>query len=46
VEKKLEAGQSRVWQDVQAKAKILVAASDLSGLGIDAFIEFMDVIHK
>ncbi len=46
VERKLESGRSRVWQDVQTKTRVFVLANDLSGLGIDTFLEFMDVIHK
>ncbi len=46
VERKLESGRRRVWQDVQAKARVFVLANDLSGFGIDAFLEFMDVIRR
>jgi hypothetical protein len=46
VEKKLSNGKMRIWQDVQTKIRIFVLANDLSGLGIDAFLEFMDVIHR
>lgn len=46
VEKKLSTGKMRVWQDVQTKTKIFVLANDLSSLGMDHFLEFMDVIHR
>ena len=46
IERKLETGKTRIWQDVQTKTKVFVLANDLSGLSIDAFLEFMDVIHR
>ena len=46
VEKKLETGRMRIWQDVQTKTRVFVLANDLSGFTIDNFLEFMDVIHK
>ncbi|XP_059085290.1 syndetin-like isoform X2 [Tigriopus californicus] len=46
VEKKLSTGKMRIWQDVQTKTKIFVLANDLSSLGMDHFLEFMDVIHR
>ena len=46
IERKLANGKMRIWQDVQTKVRVFVLANDLSGLGIDTFLEFMDVIHK
>ncbi len=46
VERKLSSGKMRIWQDVQTKVRVFVLANDLSGLGIDTFLEFMDVIHR
>ena len=46
IEKKLETGKTRIWQDVQTKTKVFVLANDLSGFSIDHFLEFLDVIHK
>lgn len=46
IEKKLESGQVRIWQDVQTKVRILVQASNLSEFSIDLFICFLDNIHK
>eukprot|EP00095_Tigriopus_kingsejongensis_P008145 snap_masked-scaffold196_size269943-processed-gene-1.9 protein:Tk08145 transcript:snap_masked-scaffold196_size269943-processed-gene-1.9-mRNA-1 annotation:"coiled-coil domain-containing protein 132" len=46
IEKKLATGKTRIWQDVQTKTKIFVLANDISGLGVDHFLEFMDVIHR
>ena len=46
VEKKLDAGLSRIWQDVQTKVRVLVLASNLSEFSIDNFIRFLDIIHR
>ena len=46
VEKKLDAGLTRIWQDVQTKVRVLVLASNLSELSIDNFIRFLDIIHR
>ena len=45
IEKKLEAGLGRIWQDVQTKVRVLVQASHLAELSIDQFIVFLDNIH-
>ena len=46
IERKLVSGKARIWQDVQTKTKDFVLGNDLSGLSIDVFLEFMDVIHR
>ena len=46
IEKKLENGSSRIWQDVQTKVRLLVIGSDVSELTIDQFLKLMDVIHR
>ena len=46
IEKKLENGSSRIWQDVQTKVRLLVVGSDVSELTIDQFLKLMDVIHR
>jgi hypothetical protein len=45
VEKKLESGLGRIWQDVQTKVRVLVLSSNLAELDIDLFIRFLDIIH-
>jgi hypothetical protein len=45
VEKKLESGLGRIWQDVQTKVRVLVLSSNLAELDIDLFIQFLDIIH-
>jgi hypothetical protein len=45
VEKKLESGLARIWQDVQTKVRVLVLSSNLAELSIDLFIQFLDIIH-
>jgi len=46
IEKKLESGLVRIWQDVQTKVRVLVQASNLSEFSIDSFICFLDIIHR
>jgi hypothetical protein len=45
VQKKLESGLGRIWQDVQTKVRVLVLSSNLAELDIDLFIQFLDIIH-
>ena len=46
IQKKLEAGSIRIWQDVQTKVGLLVVGSDVSELTIDQFLKLLDVIHR
>ena len=46
INKKLESGLIRIWQDVQTKVRVLVQASNLSEFSIDLFICFLDVINR
>ena len=46
VDKKLESGLGRIWQDVQTKVRVLVLSSNLAELSIDLFIQFLDIIHR
>ncbi|XP_069769751.1 syndetin isoform X4 [Narcine bancroftii] len=46
VKKKLEHGLSRIWQDVQLKAKIYLLGTDLSNFKYDDFIFVLDIISR
>ena len=46
IQKKLETGSTRIWQDVQTKVGLLVVGSDVSELTIDQFLKLLDVIHR
>ena len=46
IQKKLEIGSTRIWQDVQTKVGLLVVGSDVSELTIDQFLKLLDVIHR
>ena len=46
IQKKLETGSTRIWQDVQTKVGLLVVGSDVSDLTIDQFLKLLDVIHR
>ena len=46
IDKKLDSGLVRIWQDVQTKIRVLVQASNLADFSIDNFIRFLDTIHK
>ena len=46
IQKKLETGSIRIWQDVQTKVGLLVVGSDVSELTIDQFLKLLDVIHR
>lgn len=46
VQKKLESGLMRIWQDVQTKVKVYILGSDLSQFSIDSFLQVLDVIHR
>nr|XP_045603375.1 syndetin-like [Procambarus clarkii] len=43
---KLEHGLYRIWQDVQAKVRTFILASDLSHFKFDDFLRILDVINK
>ncbi|XP_071532040.1 syndetin [Panulirus ornatus] len=43
---KLEHGLYRIWQDVQAKVRTFILASDLSHFKFDDFLRILDVISK
>ncbi|XP_042224394.1 syndetin-like [Homarus americanus] len=43
---KLEHGLYRLWQDVQAKVRTFILASDLSHFKFDDFLRILDVINK
>uniref|UniRef100_UPI00398E3E47 syndetin n=1 Tax=Pristiophorus japonicus TaxID=55135 RepID=UPI00398E3E47 len=46
VKKKLEHGLSRIWQDVQLKAKTYLLGTDLSNFKYDDFIFVLDIISR
>ncbi|XP_048466880.1 syndetin isoform X2 [Rhincodon typus] len=46
VKKKLEHGLSRIWQDVQLKAKTYLLGTDLSSFKYDDFIFVLDIISR
>ena len=46
IQRKLETGSTRIWQDVQTKVGLLVVGSDVSELTIDQFLKLLDVIHR
>ncbi|XP_062899909.1 syndetin isoform X2 [Mobula hypostoma] len=46
VKKKLEHGLSRIWQDVQLKAKTYLLGTDLSNFKYDDFILVLDIISR
>ena len=46
VQKKLENGLSRIWQDVQTKVRFLIVSNDVSDINIDQFIKIIDVVHE
>ena len=46
VQKKLENGLSRIWQDVQTKVRLLIISNDVSDVNIDQFIRIIDVVHE
>ena len=46
IQKKLETGSTRIWQDVQTKVGLLVVGSDVSELTIDQFLKLLDVIDR
>ncbi|XP_043545881.1 syndetin isoform X1 [Chiloscyllium plagiosum] len=46
VKKKLEHGLSRIWQDVQLKAKTYLLGTDLSSFKYDDFIFVLDIISS
>lgn len=43
---KLEHGLYRIWQDVQAKVRTFILASDLCHFKFDDFLRILDVINK
>ncbi|KAK4316854.1 hypothetical protein Pmani_012030 [Petrolisthes manimaculis] len=43
---KLKHGLPRIWQDVQAKVRTFILASDLSHFKFDDFLRILDVINK
>ncbi|XP_042187981.1 syndetin isoform X1 [Callorhinchus milii] len=46
VKKKLDHGLSRIWQDVQLKAKTYLLGTDLSNFKYDDFIFVLDIISR
>lgn len=46
IQRKLETGSTRIWQDVQTKVGLLVVGSNVSELTIDQFLKLLDVIHR
>ncbi|XP_076034971.1 vacuolar protein sorting 50 isoform X2 [Oratosquilla oratoria] len=46
VKQKLEHGLIRIWQDVQAKVRTYILASDLSYFKLDDFLRVLDVVSK
>ncbi|XP_041104827.1 syndetin isoform X3 [Polyodon spathula] len=46
VRKKLEHGLTRIWQDVQLKAKAYLLGTDMSNFKYDDFIFVLDVINR
>uniref|UniRef100_A0A6A7G7D6 Syndetin-like n=3 Tax=Hirondellea gigas TaxID=1518452 RepID=A0A6A7G7D6_9CRUS len=46
VEQKLQHGLYRIWQDVQAKIRTFILASDLSHFKFDDFLKVLDVTNK
>ncbi|XP_075962537.1 syndetin isoform X3 [Anarhichas minor] len=46
VKKKLEHGLTRIWQDVQLKAKAYILGTDMSNFKYDDFIVVLDVISR
>ncbi|RXM32266.1 Syndetin [Acipenser ruthenus] len=46
VKKKLEHGLTRIWQDVQLKAKTYLLGTDMSNFKYDDFIFVLDVISR
>uniref|UniRef100_A0A7N6A0Q1 VPS50 EARP/GARPII complex subunit n=1 Tax=Anabas testudineus TaxID=64144 RepID=A0A7N6A0Q1_ANATE len=46
VQKKLEHGLTRIWQDVQLKVKAYILGTDMSNFKYDDFIVVLDVISR
>lgn len=46
IKQKLDHGLIRLWQDVQAKVRTYILASDLSHFKFDDFLKVLDVINK
>ncbi|KAH9518838.1 Syndetin [Bulinus truncatus] len=46
VDKKLEHGKSRIWEDVQQRVKKFVMATNISGFKFDEFIYILDIINR
>ena len=46
VEQKLQHGLLRLWQDVQAKIRTFILASDLSHFKFDDFLKFLDTTNR
>ncbi|KAK7073022.1 hypothetical protein SK128_015096 [Halocaridina rubra] len=46
VKQKLEHGLYRIWQDVQAKVRTFILATDLSHFKFEDFLRVLDVINK
>ena len=45
IQKKLNNGLTRIWQDVQTKIRCLIVSNEVADLTIDQFIRIIDVVH-